>query len=156
MVSACLVTLTMVTIYTLMDILHVLVAGVWAGWTVFMAVLVVPAARDGRLGADALSWLTGRFTRFSQIAPVIMLLTGGYMASQGVITDAPLDTLQGQLVVTMVVLWVVLSGLSNVASRRLIAGVESGGAEPAARNTAMVFYVAGGVALALLLVGGWL
>lgn len=139
-----------------MDILHVLVAGVWAGWTVFMAVLVVPAARDGRLGADALSWLTGRFTRFSQIAPIVMLLTGGYMASQGAITEAPLNSLQGQLVMTMIVLWLVLSGLSNVASRRLLAGVESSGVEPAARSTAMIFYVAGGVALALLLVGGWL
>ncbi|WP_248910038.1 hypothetical protein [Halocatena marina] len=139
-----------------MDILHVLVAGVWAGWTVFMAVLVVPAARDGRLRADALSWLTGRFTRFSQIAPIVMLLTGGYMASQGAITEAPLNSLQGQLVMTMIVLWLVLSGLSNVASRRLLASVESSGVEPAARSTAMIFYVAGGVALALLLVGGWL
>lgn len=139
-----------------MDILHVLIAGVWAGWTVFMAVLVVPAARDGRLGADALSWLTGRFTRFSKIAPIVMLLTGGYMASQRAIAEAPLNSLQGQLVVTMIVLWLVLSGLSNVASRRLLAGVESSGVESAARSTAMIFDVAGGVALVLLLVGGWL
>lgn len=146
----------MVTVYTLMDILHVLVGGVWAGWTAFMAALIVPAARDGRLDADALDWLTGRFARFSQIAPVVMLLTGGYMASQGVVTDGPLDSLRGQLVVTMVGLWLVLSVLSNVASRRLVAGVGSDGDEPVARDTAMGFYVAGGVALALLLVGGWL
>ncbi|WP_306061795.1 hypothetical protein [Natronococcus wangiae] len=146
----------MVRIYALMAILHVIVGGVWTGWTVFMAALIVPAARDGRFDADALSWLTGRFARFSQLAPAIMLLTGGYMASQGIVPDAPLSSLRGQLVVTMVGLWFVLSALSNAASRRLVAGVGSDGVEPAARDSAMVFYVAGGVALALLLVGGWL
>lgn len=94
----------MVTIYTLMDILHLVVAGVWAGWTVFMAALVVPAARDGRLGTDALGWITGWFVRVSQAAPVIMLITGGYMVSQGAITGTPLDSLRGQHVVTMVIL----------------------------------------------------
>lgn len=139
-----------------MDIFHVLVAGVWAGWTVFMATLVIPAAHDGRLDAEALTWLTGRFARFSQIAPVFMLLTGGYMASQGAVTDAPLNSLQGQLVVTMVGLWVVLSALSNMASRRLVTSIEPGDVELAARSAARSFYVAGGVALVLLLVGGWL
>lgn len=146
----------MVTVYTLMDILHVLVGSVWAGWTVFMAALIIPAARDGRLDVKALTWLTGRFARFSQIAPILMLLTGGYMVSQGAITDAPLNSLQGQLVVTMVGLWLVLSALSNVASQRLVADTEPGGVELAARNASRSFYVAGGVALALLLVGGWL
>lgn len=154
--TALLFELGMATLYTLMDILHLLVAGVWAGWTVFMAALVVPAARDGRLGADALGWMTGRFVRVSQAAPIIMLLTGGYMAIQGAITDAPLRSLRGQLVVTMVVLWFALSGLSNAASHRLTDGIESGGVESAAQNVTMLFYGAGVSALALLFVGGWL
>ncbi|HET7324221.1 MAG TPA: hypothetical protein VFJ06_07810 [Halococcus sp.] len=154
--NARLIESVMVAIYTLMDVLHLVVAGVWAGWTMFMAALVVPVARDGRLGADALDWMTGWFVRVSQAAPVIMLLTGGYMVSQGAITGTPLDSLRGQLVVTMVVLWIVLSGLSNAAGRRLTDGIEAGGVESAAHRTTMLFYGAGVVALLLLVVGGWL
>lgn len=85
-----------------------------------------------------------------------MLLTGGYMASQGLITGSPLRSLQGQLVVTMVGLWIVLSGLTNMAGRCLTIRSESVGIERAARNTSRLFSVAGVVGLALLLVGGWL
>lgn len=146
----------MVTLYTLMDVVHLMIAGVWAGWTVFMAVLVVPGARDGRLDASTLVWLTGRFARFSRAAPLAMLLTGGYMASRGFVADLPLNSLRGQLVMMMVVLWLVLSVLNNAASRRLSAGIESAGAEGSARDASVLFSAAGVVALGLLLVGGWL
>ena len=154
--DALLVSLTMVTTYTLMNVLHLTVAGVWAGWTVFMAVLVVPAARDGDLDGAALDRLTSGFARFSQIAPLVMLLTGGYMASQGLVADSLLTSLRGQLVVTMVVLWLALSALSNVASRRLATGIESIGVDRSADAVSTTFSAAGVVALALLLVGGWL
>lgn len=146
----------MVTTDTLMGVIHLLVAGVWAGWTVFMAALVVPAARDGHLDASALDRLTGGFARFSQVAPLVMLLTGGYMASRGFVAGTSLNSLRGQLVLTMVALWLVLSALNNVASRRLTAGIESTGAERSARSVSTMFSAAGVVALALLIVGGWL
>lgn len=142
--------------YLTMRIVHLLVAGVWAGWIAFMAALVVPAARDGRLGADALGWMTGRFSRFSQVAPVVMLLTGGYMAGQAYSGVSLLGNFRGNLVLAMVVLWLVLSALTNVSSRRLVGSVESVGAERAANDASMPFYAATVVALALLLVGGWL
>ncbi|MFC4551022.1 MULTISPECIES: CopD family protein [Halorussus] len=121
-----------------------------------MAALVVPAARDGRLGSSALVGLTERFARFSQVAPLVMLVTGGYMASLTFISDSLLKTTRGQLVLTMVGLWVVLSALTNVASRRLTADVESVGAERSARGASTAFSAAAAVALALLLVGGWI
>lgn len=156
MADSPLVSLAMATLYTLMEILHLMIAGVWAGWTVFMAVLVVPAARDDRLDAGALVRLTHGFARISQVSPFVMLLTGGYMLSQGFITGSPLNSSQGRLVVTMVGLWVVLSVSSNVASRRLLAGIESLGVEHSARTVSTMFTVAGVAALALLFVGGWL
>ena len=146
----------MVSIYTLMNVLHLMVAGVWAGWTVFMAALVVPAARDGDLDGTALDRLTAGFGRFSQVAPLVMLLTGGYMASRGVVTDSLLASLRGQLIVAMVVLWLALSALSNAASQRLTAGIESAGVDRSACDVSVAFSAAGVVALALLLVGGWL
>lgn len=144
------------TLYAAMRIVHLTTGGVWAGWTVFMAALVVPAARDGRLDADAVTWLCGRFARLSQLAPVVMLLTGMYMVGAGVPTDALLASLRGYLVLTMVGLWLLLSALTVASSRRLTAGVAAVGVERAAAAARAPFAAAGVVALGLLLVGGWL
>ncbi|MFC6768839.1 hypothetical protein [Natrinema soli] len=144
------------TLYVLMRIMHLMTAGVWAGWTVFMAVLILPAARNGRLGSDALIWLTGRFSLFSKVAPVVMFLTGMYMVGQSYPTDALLGSSRGYLVLSMIGLWLALSALTNVSSRRLVGSVESTDIERAAENASGLFTVAGLVALALLLVGGWL
>jgi uncharacterized membrane protein len=146
----------MTSLYSVMEVLHLLFAGVWAGWTVFMAALVVPAARNGLLDADALGWLTSKFGLFSKIAPVVMLVTGGYMAGQGYAIDSLLSAPRGQLVLTMVGLWMVMSALSNVLSRRLTTRAESSGVKRAASDVSVPFTAAGIVALALLLVGGLL
>lgn len=156
MVDTLLVFHAMATVDTLVRTLHLMTAGVWAGWTVFMAALVIPAAREGRLGADGLSWMTGRFSLFSKVAPVVMFLTGMYMLGQGYSGDALLTSTRGNLVVTMVGLWIVLSAVTNVASRRLTTGVEVGGVEQATSGVMMMFSVAGVAALGLLFVGGWL
>ena len=51
---------------------------------------------------------------------------------------------------------VVLSALTNAASRRLAAGIAPAGAERSARDVSLLLSVAAAVALELLLVGGWL
>lgn len=145
-----------VTPYVVMRIVHLMTAGVWAGWTVFMAALVVPAARDGRLGPDAVRWLTRRFTWFSMAAPLVMFLTGMYMVGQRYPTDVLLSSTRGFLVLTMIGLWIVLSATTNVSGRRLAGSIDEGGARRAAKTSSPLFTLAGVVALALLLVGGWL
>ena len=148
-------TMVDVTPYVVMRIVHLMTAGVWAGWTVFMAALVVPAARDGRIGSDALAWLTSRFALFSKAAPLLMFLTGMYMVGQGYPVDVLLSSARGYLVLTMIGLWIILSALTNVSSRRLAGGIEVAGVERAAKTSWTLFAVAGVVALALLFVGGW-
>lgn len=144
------------SVYVAMRVLHLTTAGVWAGWTVFMAALVVPAARDERLDAGAVTLLTHRFTRFSQVAPLVMLITGGYMMSRAYADTSPLDSGRGTLVVTMVVLWLVLSVTANLAGIRLERRTDSLGVKEAAGNQRALFAVAAVVSLSLLLVGGWL
>ncbi|QLG60258.1 hypothetical protein [Halorarum salinum] len=145
-----------VTLEATMRILHLMTAGIWAGWTVFMAVLVVPGARDGRLDPEALRWLTGQFSLLSKGAPLVTFVTGTYMVGQGYTTDALLYSSRGTLVLTMIGLWLVLSGVTNLSSRRLTGCVDEIGVERAARDARAPFAAAGVVALALLLVGGWL
>ncbi|GKZ15972.1 CopD family protein [Haladaptatus sp. T7] len=138
-----------------MRIVHTLFAGVWAGWTVFMAALVVPAARDGKLGADGIRWMTQQFTRFSSLSSVVLLLTGGFMAGDLYTTETLTGSSRGHLVLTMVVLWLALSGLSHMAGSRLKKNLDAG-AKQAAAGATTLFYVAGVVALGLLVVAGWL
>lgn len=138
-----------------METLHTLFAGVWAGWALFVAVLVIPAARSGRLGADALDWLTGQYTRFSTLAAVALFVTGGHLAGTRYTAESLTGSGRGHLVLTMVVLWLVLIGFSHVARARLKRNLSSG-AEAAADGAAAPFYATGVVALALLLVAGWL
>ncbi|WP_247002413.1 hypothetical protein [Halosolutus gelatinilyticus] len=145
-----------ITLYVAMRIVHLLIAGVWTGWTVFMAALVVPAARDGYFDPDTLTWLTTRFSLFSKAAPLIMFFTGMYMIGEGYASDTLLTSFRGQLVLTMIGLWIALSFLTNVSSRRLIDSIETTTVEGATQNGWTSFTLAGVVALGLLVVGGWL
>lgn len=148
----------MVTLSTFvaMRVIHLMTAGVWAGWTVFMAALVLPAARKGFLDGRAVNWLTHRFARFSQAAPLVMLATGGYMMSEAYVGTSFFDGGRGTLVVTMVALWFLLSVTTNLASKRLETRTESLGATEAAGSQRALFSLSAVIALSLLLVGGWL
>ncbi|WP_458207601.1 CopD family protein [Haladaptatus sp. NG-SE-30] len=136
-----------------MQVFHTLFAGVWAGWTLFMAALVIPAARDGRLSADALGWMTTRFSRFSMGAALVLFVTGGHLAGTGYSFEYLLNQPRGHLILTMVALWFVLAGLSHMASSRLTKRLDDGPVQAANANVSL-FYAAGVVALGLLLVAG--
>ena len=136
-----------------MELLHTVFAGLWAGAAVFVAALVVPAARDGRLGAEALDWLTQQYTRFSSLAALVLLATGGHLAGTRYQDGLLFETSRGHLVLTMVGLWLVLIGLSHVGRSKLSDGL-SRSARDAADDAATFFYAAGVVAVALLLVAG--
>ena len=143
----------MSTIDLTMNLLHTLFAGLWAGAAVFVAALVVPAARDGRLGAEALDWLTQQYTRFSSLAALVLLATGGHLAGTRYTSSSLFETSRGHLVLTMVALWFLLIGLSHAGRSRLSDGL-SRSARDAADDAAMFFYAAGAVAVGLLLVAG--
>ncbi|GAA0235392.1 CopD family protein [Haladaptatus pallidirubidus] len=143
----------MALIDVLMQVLHTVFAGVWAGWTLFMAVLVIPAARKGHLGTDGLRWLTKRFSRFSMLASLVLFTTGGHLAGTRYTVELLGGSSRGHLVLTMVALWFVLTGLSHAASSRLMKNLDDG-AMRAASAYATWFYAAGVVAVGLLIVAG--
>ncbi len=136
-----------------MRILHTVFAGVWAGWTVGMAALVVPAARNGHIGEDGLRWLTTQFSRFSSLSSLVMLLTGGFLAQKLYPGSSLTGSSRGHLVLTMVVLWFVLTGLAHMSSARVTKNLEDS-AKSAAKKATTWFYAAGVVAVCLLIVAG--
>jgi uncharacterized membrane protein len=141
---------------SLMRVVHVLFAGTWTGGTLLMAALVLPAAREGRLGTGALSWILDRFTRVTLASAALLFLTGGHLAGTGYTFEALLGTGRGHLVLGMLGLWFVLAGLLHFGTRGMQDDLDAGDARTAA-ETGLPWYRAGGVvSVALLVVAGLL
>lgn len=111
--------------------IHVLFAGLWTGSVMFVALAGLPAG-----GVDRLRLL-------SRTSALVLLLTGGHLAAARYGGGALTGTARGWAVIAMVVLWLALGGLVEVAASRH----EDGG--PAA---AAPLFRAGGAVAALLLV----
>lgn len=136
-------------------VVHVLFAGVWAGGTLLMSGIVVPAARDGRLSADGFEWILDRFTYLTLAAVALLFVTGGHLAGTGYTVGSLLGSGRGHLVLAMLSLWLVLAGLLHVGTRAIRNAIEDGAAAAAAAGQS--WYVASGaVAAALLVVAGLL
>lgn len=137
------------------QVLHVLFAGLWAGATLFVAGAVLPAARDGRLSADALAWMTDRFSYVSIASVAVLFMTGGHLAGTRYTFGSLTSTGRGHLVVTMVALWFVLAGVLHAGTSKLRKNLDRGSTE-AVEASSIWFQIGGVVAFALLVVAGLL
>lgn len=113
----------MALIDTALATVHLLVGALWVGSVVFFATIVLPTARAGGLNAEPLESMGHSLTRGSRIASVLMLLSGGHLAGTRYTFGTLSSTTNGNLVVAMVLLWLVLTGLVEVGSSRLRDGV---------------------------------
>lgn len=115
-------------------IVHLVVAAIWTGSVVFVAGVLLPRIREGGFDAAPLEAFPPRIAWLSRASALVLVLTGGYLAlveyrvagyglgeGNG---PALLTTLEGQLVLAMTALWLVLAGLVEVGSSRLSAGFE--------------------------------
>ncbi|WP_251341497.1 CopD family protein [Haloplanus halophilus] len=144
----------MATIDTAVNAIHLLFAGLWAGSVLFVARGLVPEARDGNLDATPLRSLVGRFRTWSRVSSLALFLTGGHLAGTRYTAETLLGSTRGYLVVAMVVLWVVLTGLVEVGSGRLIDGLDERKVRDPARRAAPFLTAAAVAAVGLLVLGG--
>ncbi|MFB6108314.1 MAG: CopD family protein [Haloplanus sp.] len=144
----------MAMVDTAVNAIHLLFAGLWAGSVVFVAWGVLPTARAGDVNATPLRSMVGRFRTWSRTASLVLFLTGGYLAGARYTADSLLGSTQGYLVVSMVVLWVVLSGLVEMGTGRLLDGLDERKVRSPAEAAARPFTAAAVAAVCLLLVGG--
>ena len=98
---------------------HLLFAALWVGSVLFATLAVLPAARDGHLNADPLERIAGSLTTISRASAAVLFLTGGHMAATGYPGRNLLETTNGNLVLAMLGLWLVLAGLVEVGSSKL-------------------------------------
>jgi hypothetical protein len=116
--------------------LHLLFAGLWTGSVLFVALVGLP---DG--GVDPLRYV-------SRASALVLLLTGGHLAGTRYTAESLTGTTAGWAVLAMVLLWLVLAGLTEVAASKH----EDGG--PAAARP--LFRAAGVVAVLVLIDAGLL
>ncbi len=144
----------MALVDTALATVHLLVGALWVGSVVFFAGVVLPVARAGELNAGPLESMGRALTRGSRLASVLMLLSGGHLAGTRYTVASLTGTTNGNLVVAMVVLWLVLTALVEVGSGRLREGVSRRKVREPAANALGFFSAAAVVGVLLFLTAG--
>ncbi|MDG5758843.1 copper resistance protein CopD [Natronococcus sp. A-GB1] len=131
---------------------HLVFAALWAGSVFYVAFVVLPLARDGAFtSTKPLETISSRLTSISRVSALVLLLTGGHLAGTRYTAEGLFNTINGQLVLAMVVLWLVLAGLVEVGAKRFESGLNGKKLREPAAN-ALPLYRAGAVVAVLLLV----
>lgn len=146
----------MVALGQLLNSIHLAAAGLWAGAVLYATVGLLPLARAGDIDAGPAKTLLDRLAWLSRGSSLVLLLTGAHLAATRYPGDALLGTARGHLVVTMVLLWIALSGLVEVGTSRFGDALDRQKVRTGADDTRRFFRLASVVAVALLLLGGWL
>jgi len=104
---------------TVVYALHLLFAGLWTG-SVLFAAATLPGVAGGLPASDRDSFV-GTLRNVSRASSAVLLLSGGYMLTLAGYTDGGTltGTGRGHLVLTMLVLWLALAGLTEVAAGKL-------------------------------------
>ncbi|WP_435067450.1 transporter [Haloplanus sp. C73] len=144
----------MATIDTAINAIHLLFAGLWAGSVLFVARVVIPAARDGNLDATPLREMVGTLRTWTRVSSVVLFLTGGHLAGTRYTAETLLGSTRGYLVIAMVVLWLLLTGLVEMGSGRLVRGLDERKVREPAHSATPFFTAAAVAAVALLVIGG--
>ncbi len=123
---------------------HLVFAALLTGSVLFGA-WVIPSVA-GSLSGGAVEVLATRLRWISRASALVLFLTGGYMLSAfGYVPgDRLLGSVEGYLVLAMIVLWLVLIGIVEMAGARLTTG----------RDATSLLYAAAVVAVVVLLDAG--
>ena len=134
--------------------LHALFAGLWTGSVLFVALAIVPLARDGNLNAAPLSVFAGKLTTISRVSALVLFITGSHMAAVRHTAETLTGRTNGQLVLVMLALWFVLIATVEIGAKKLTDGTERDMVRDPARRARPFFLVAALTAALLLATAG--
>ncbi|MFB6118957.1 CopD family protein [Halosegnis sp.] len=137
-------------------VLHMLFAAALTGGVLYVALFVNPAAVAGDIGNEAFSRVTGGLSTLTRASAVVLLLTGGHQAGTLYTLETLTGTGRGHLVLGMLVMWVAMTGLIEVAGSKLRDGLEAGKLREPAREARPFFRAAAVLAILLLVDAGLL
>jgi uncharacterized membrane protein len=122
---------------------HLLVGAVWVGALAFTAGVVLPVARAGRMNAEPLGAIGGSLQLLTRGSAALLLLTGGHLlVARGYLDGGLFAPAAGHLVVTMFVLWLVATGLTEAGLARLLAGTDDDKVREPAREATRLLQAA--------------
>ncbi|SFS42629.1 copper resistance protein CopD [Halostagnicola kamekurae] len=134
---------------------HLVFAALWAGSVFYVAFVVVPLARDGAFNSTApLETISGKLATISRTSSLVLFLSGSHLAAAVYDSNTLFFSLRGRLVLLMVALWLVLTALVEVATKRFESGLNGKKIREPARDALPLFRAAAIVSVALLLVAG--
>ncbi|GAB7090634.1 hypothetical protein JCM18237_09050 [Halorubrum luteum] len=143
-------------IHSVMWSIHVGFAILWTGSVLFVTAAVLPPATRGEIGAEALTYVVGRLRWITRISAVAFVVSGGHMAGNVYTVETLTGTGSGHLVLTMIALWLVITGLVEAAGGTVVGGLDAGTPGEAAREAKTLFYVATALSVVLIATAGLL
>lgn len=146
----------MAVVDSVMWTVHVLFAGVWTGSVVFAVYAILPSALEGTIDPDPLQVIVSRLQWITRISALLLLISGGHLAGTLYTVETLTGTVGGYLVLAMLVLWLVLTGLIEVGSKKLASGLANRKLREPARAARPFYYGAAVVAILLLINAGLL
>lgn len=148
----------MVSIDTVMIAIHLVIGAIWIGSVAFVTLSVLPLARDGSLERTALDSILAKVQSISRIGALLMLVTGSHlMGTTGYFDmDTLLGTNRGLAVLAMVLLWLALIVIIEVATRRIRSGIDANLIREPARDGLTWFYIATAIGILLFVDGALL
>lgn len=136
------------------EFVHIVFAALWTGGVVFVTWGVLPAARSGSLTARGVDTIMGRLRILSRASAILLVVSGGLLA--GRFGSAILQTQDGHFVLGMVILWLLLIGFVELATKTVVNSLDETDVKEAAGAATGRFRAAGLVAILLLVDAGLL
>jgi len=146
----------MTAIESVIQVAHVLFAGLWTGSLLFAVGAVLPASSAGDISAATMTAITSRLVWLTRISAIVFITTGGHLAGTRYTGETLFSTGRGQLVVTMLVLWLALTALIEIGVKRFDRSAAAVDVSTAVDATRPIFLLAGVLAVALLVDAGLL
>jgi uncharacterized membrane protein len=131
-------------------IIHTVAGTVWIGSVAFMTVAVLPTAATGDIDATPLERIVGRLMTLSRSGTVLTILTGGYLAGTTYTTETLINTVDGNLVLTALLMWLILAVSVEIGRRRLVSGLRAKRVRAPVAASRRSFQIATGVSMLLL------
>lgn len=144
-------------ITTLAYAVHGLAAGTWVGAVILATWKVLPLAREGDLDPAYLRGITSGLTWLTRTNSLVMPATGLWMAWDvyaqftGLLVPP-----RGHTVLTMIVLWLVMTGLIEYGTARIRGALDDEKVRTAGQAATTPMRVASLIGLLLLALGGYL
>lgn len=146
----------MAMVDTLLVTLHLVFAGLWTGAVAFFSWRIHPLVVAGDIGVVPTERLLTGLRWLTRVGALVFLATGGHLAGTSYEFATLVGTGRGHLVLTMLGLWIVLTGLIEMLGAKMARQLDEGRLQTAGRETVWFSRAAGVVAVALLVVGGLL